>query len=126
MLLLTVFGCAALLLAAIGIYGIMAYSVEQRAQGIGIRLAVGAESRDVRNMVVYQGMCLALAGVTIGLGAAFGLARLLSSLLFGVAAWDPLVFTIVPVVLSAVALSAVWLPARRAARTDPVKALRQG
>ena len=126
MLLLTIFGCAALLLAAIGIYGIMAYSVEQRAQEIGIRLAVGAESRDVRNMVVYQGMCLALAGVTIGLGAAFGLARLLSSLLFGVAAWDPLVFTIVPVVLSAVALSAVWLPARRAARTDPVKALRQG
>jgi putative ABC transport system permease protein len=124
MLLLTIFGCSALLLAAIGIGGLMAYSVEQRTQEIGIRMALGAESSNVRNMVVFQGMRLALVGVAIGIAAAFGLTRFLASFLFGVQTWDPVVFTAVPVLLASVALLAVWLPARRATRIDPVTALR--
>jgi putative ABC transport system permease protein len=124
MLLLTVFGAAALLLAAIGIYGLMAYSVEQRTQEIGIRLALGAERRQVRNMVIMQGMTLALAGVAIGTASAFVLSRLIESLLFGVTARDPIVFAGVPAVLGVVALLAVWLPALRATRIDPIDALR--
>ncbi len=124
MTLMTVFGCAALLLAIIGIYGLMAYSVQQRTHEIGIRMALGAESRDVRNMVVWQGMRLTLIGAGIGMAAALGLTRLLANFLFGVKTWDPLTFTAVPLLLSAAALLAVWLPARRAARTDPVDALR--
>lgn len=124
MLLMTVFGCAALVLAVTGIYGVMAYSVQQRTQEIGIRIALGAESGDVRNMVVYQGMRLALIGVTIGIAAAFGLTRLLASFLFGVQPRDPLVFTSVPILLCGAALFAVWLPARRASRVDPIHALR--
>jgi putative ABC transport system permease protein len=124
MLVLTIFGCAALLLAAIGIYGLMAYSVAQRAQEIGIRLALGAGSSTVRNMVVFQGMRLALTGVVIGLAAAFGLTRLIASLLFGVKAWDPMVFVLVPVLLIGVALVAVWLPAMHASRVDPINVLR--
>jgi ABC-type antimicrobial peptide transport system permease subunit len=124
MLLMTVFGCSALLLAAIGIYGLMAYSVEQRTQELGIRLALGAERGQVRNMVVRQGVALAAAGVIIGIAAAFGLTRLIESLLFGVKARDPMVFTAVPVVLVAVALAAVWLPAARASRVNPMESLR--
>jgi putative ABC transport system permease protein len=124
MLLMTIFGCSALLLAAIGIYGLMAYSVEQRTQEIGIRLALGAEKRTVRNMVVFQGLRLALVGVVVGLASAFGLARLVASLLFGVKTWDPLVFASVPILLALVALAAVWFPAGRASRVDPVIALR--
>jgi len=124
MLLLTIFGCAALLLAAIGIYGLMAYSVQQRTQEIGIPMALGAESRTVRNMVVFHGMRLTLVGVIVGIGAAFGVTRLLASFLFGVQTWDPFVFMAVPLLLSLVALFAVWLPARRATRIDPVVALR--
>jgi predicted permease len=124
MLLMTVFGCAALLLAAIGIYGLMAYTVEQRTQEIGIRLALGAEATTLRNMVVRQGMTLALAGVVIGLGAAWGVSRLMESLLFGVKPRDPVVFVAVPLALGAVALLSVWLPARRALRVDPAVALR--
>jgi len=123
-LVLTIFGCSALLLAAIGIYGLMAYSVAQHSQEIGIRLALGAGSANVRNMVVFQGLRLAFAGVVIGLAAAFGLTRLIASFLFGVKAWDPLVFVTVPVVLVGVALMAVWLPAMRASRVDPIQALR--
>jgi ABC-type antimicrobial peptide transport system permease subunit len=124
MLVLTIFGCAALLLAAIGIYGLMAYSVAQRTQEIGIRLALGAASHTVRNMVVFQGLRLALAGVLVGLAAAFALTRLITSLLFGVKAWDPAVFAAVPLMLVAVAVAAVWLPAVRASRVDPINALR--
>ena len=123
-LVLTIFGCSALLLAAIGIYGLMAYSVTHRAQEIGIRLALGAESSHIRNMVVFQGLRPALAGVVCGLAAAFGLTRLIASFLFGVKPWDPLVFFVVPVILVAVALVAVWLPAMRASRVDPIDALR--
>jgi predicted permease len=124
MLVLTIFGCGALLLAAIGIAGLMAYSVAQRAQEIGIRLALGAEPRSIRNMVVFQGLRLTAAGVVIGLAAAFGLTRLIASLLFGVKALDPIVFSVVPIVLIGVALISVWLPAMRASRVDPIQALR--
>ena len=124
MLLMTVFGSAALILAAIGIYGLMAYSVQQRTQEIGIRLALGAGTAMVRNMVVWHGMRLALAGVAIGIGAAFGLTRLIATFLFGVKDKDPLVFATVAVALSLVSLIAVWVPARRATRIDPVIALR--
>ena len=124
MWLMTVFGASALLLAAIGIYGLMAYAVEQRTQEIGIRLALGAQAAQVKNMVVFQGMRLAVIGVVIGVAAAFGLARFISSFLFGVGTRDPLVFVGVPVLLTIVALLAVWLPARRASRIDPIIALR--
>jgi putative ABC transport system permease protein len=124
MLLMTVFGASALLLAAIGIYGLMAYSVQQRTQEIGIRMALGALAGDVRNMVVFQGMRLALVGVVIGIAAALGLARVIAGFLYGVQAHDPGVFVFIPVLLSLVALCAVWLPARRASRVDPVIALR--
>ena len=124
MWLMTVFGCSALLLAAIGIYGLMAYSVEQRTQEIGIRLALGAQAAEVKNMVVFQGMRLALVGVAVGVAAAFGLARLIATFLFGVSAHDSLVFVGVPTLLTAVALLAVWVPARRASRIDPIIALR--
>jgi ABC-type antimicrobial peptide transport system permease subunit len=124
MLLMTVFGSAALFLAAIGIYGLMAYTVQQRTQEIGIRLALGAGTGNVRNMVVLQGMRLALVGVAIGVGAALGLTRLLATFLFGVKDKDPVVFTSVAVLLSVVSLLAVWIPARRATRIDPVIALR--
>jgi hypothetical protein len=122
--LMTVFGVAALLLAAIGIYGLMAYSVEQRTQEIGIRLALGAAAGQVKNMVVVQGLRLALVGVAVGLAAAFGLTRFIASFLFGVGQWDPVVFAGVPIALTTVAAIAVWLPARRASRVDPNLALR--
>ena len=124
MLLLSIFGFSALALAAIGIYGLMAYSVTQRVREIGIRMALGADRRHIRRMVVWQGMRLALAGVVLGTGAAFGLTRLIASSLYGVKSWDPAVFITVPIVLSAVALAATWLPAVRASKLDPMKALR--
>ena len=123
-LLMTVFGCSALLLAAVGIYGLIAYSVQQRTQEIGIRLALGAEANDVRNMVIFEGMRLTLIGVVIGIGGSFGVARLIASFLFGVKPWDPVVFVGVPLVLCAIAMFAVWVPARRATRIDPIVALR--
>jgi ABC-type antimicrobial peptide transport system permease subunit len=124
MLLLTIFAGSALLLAAIGIYGLMAYSVQQRTQEIGIRMALGADKSAVRNMVVLQVMRLALVGIVIGLLAAFGLVRLLASFLFRVKTWDPVSFVIVPLLLIAVTLLAVWFPAQNATRIDPVDALR--
>jgi ABC-type antimicrobial peptide transport system permease subunit len=119
MWLMTVFGICALTLAAIGIYGLMAYAVEQRTQEIGIRLALGASAGQVKGMVVRQGMTLAIVGVVTGLAAGFGLARLIETMLFGVTTRDPLVFAVVPLVLALVAFLAVWLPARRASRVDP-------
>ena len=124
MVLMTIFGSAALLLAAIGIYGLMAYSVQQRTQEIGIRLALGADSAHVRNMIVLQGMRLAVIGILTGIAAAFGLTRLIAGFLFSVKAWDAPVFVSVPLTLAAIAFFAVWLPARRATRIDPVDALR--
>jgi putative ABC transport system permease protein len=124
MTLLTIFGCAALLLAAIGIYGLVAYSVQQRTRELGIRMALGAAPSRVRNTIMIEGMRLALAGVAIGEAAAFGLTRFLADFLFGVKAWDPLVFTIAPALLMIVALMSVSLPALRATRIDPVTALR--
>jgi putative ABC transport system permease protein len=124
MLLMTVFASAALLLAAIGIFGLMAYTVEQRTQEIGIRMALGAGAGQVRSMIVTQGMRLALAGLVIGLGAAWGLSRFLRSLLFGVKPSDPFVFVAAAAVLAAVALFSVWLPAARASRLNPVESLR--
>jgi putative ABC transport system permease protein len=123
-LLMTVSGTAALLLAAIGIYGLMAYSVAQRTQEIGIRMALGAEALQVRRMVVFQGMRLAVIGVVVGLAAAFGLTRLMASFLFGIEARDPAVFVGIPLLLTAVSLVAVWLPARRASAVNPLAALR--
>lgn len=124
MMLLTIFGGVALVLSSIGIYGLMAYSVQQRTQEMGIRMALGADRSTIRNLVVWHGMRLAIVGVILGLGAAFGLTRLISSFLFGVKSWDPLVFVTVPVILTAVALVAVWLPATRASKLDPMQALR--
>ena len=124
MALLSTFGGIALLLAAIGIYGLIAYSVQQRTQEIGIRLALGAEANNVRNMVIFDGMRLTLIGVVIGIAGSFGVTRLITSFLFGVKPWDPVVFVGVPIVLCTVAMVAVWLPARRATRIDPLVALR--
>jgi predicted permease len=124
MLLLSIFGGSALLLAAIGIYGLMAYSVTQRVREIGIRMALGADRSHIRRMVVWQGMRLAIAGVILGVAAAFAFTRLIASSLYGVKSWDPAVFVTVPILLSAVALLATWMPAVRASRLDPMRALR--
>ncbi|PYR39082.1 MAG: hypothetical protein DMF90_01010 [Acidobacteria bacterium] len=124
MFLMTVFGAAALLLAAIGIFGLMAYSVEQRRREIGVRLALGAAASQIRFMVLSQGLRLTLVGVAFGVASAFGLTRTMASLLFGVAARDPLVFTTIPLLLALVAIVAAWFPAGRATRVDPLTALR--
>jgi predicted permease len=124
MLLMTVFATSALALAAIGIYGVMAYAVQQRTREIGVRMALGAEPGAVRSMVVFQGMRLAVVGVLLGVGAAYALSKYMSTLLFGVDARDPLVFVGVPALLAVVALLATWIPAARASRIDPLGALR--
>jgi predicted permease len=124
MLLMSVFGAAALVLAAIGIYGLMAYSVQQRTQEIGIRMALGAQSGHVRKMVIRQGMLLVAVGLVVGLVAAYYLANVLASILFEVEPRDVAVFVTIPVVLTLIALAAVSVPAWRASRVDPLNALR--
>ncbi len=124
MLLMSIFGGAALLLASIGVYALMAHTVQQRTPEIGIRMALGAQTSDVRRMVIGQGMRFAVAGVAAGVLGAYFLSQLIRSFLFGVEPWDPLVFVAVPVTLTAIALFAVWLPSRRATSIDPVTALR--
>ncbi len=122
--LLSIFGGGALLLAAIGIYGVMGYSVAQRTREIGIRIALGAEQRDILRLIVGQGMVLVLVGAGIGLALAFAATRVLKSLLFGISTTDPLTFSVVVLVLIAVALLACYVPARRATKVDPLEALR--
>jgi putative ABC transport system permease protein len=122
--LLGLFGLLALVLAGIGIYGVMAYTLAQRTQEIGIRMALGAASREIIQMVIRQGMTLALIGLLLGALASALLSRLISGLLFGVSATDSGVFATVSVILAAVALIACYVPARRATRVDPLIALR--
>ena len=125
MRLLTIFASIALVLAMIGMYGLMSYSVQQRTQEIGIRMALGAIPADVRNMVVLQGMRLVLAGVALGSIVALALSRLMVSLIFGVDTWDPIVFGGVASLLTVVAVLAAYIPALRATRVQPLEALRR-
>jgi putative ABC transport system permease protein len=111
-------------LAAVGLYGVMAYSVNQRTREIGLRMALGARGRSVLALVVGQGMKMVLGGLGAGAIAAFGLTRFISSRLYGVSATDPFVLAVVSLLLALVGLLACWLPARRAARVDPMEALR--
>ena len=122
--LLTGFSVVALLMAAVGIYGLIQYSIATRTQEIGLRMAIGAQAGDIFRMIIGEGLTLSLTGVALGLVGAWWLGRAGSSLLFGVTASDPLTFTTVSLLLTAVAIAACYFPARRAMRVDPLLALR--
>ncbi|MDX1647975.1 MAG: FtsX-like permease family protein, partial [Longimicrobiales bacterium] len=123
--LLAVFAGLALVLAAVGTYGVMSYAVSQRARELGIRIAMGAESGRVLRLVMGEGLSVAAVGLVLGLAGAWALSGLLESLLFDVRARDPVSFLMGPVVLGLVAVAACWIPARRATRVDPVRVLRE-
>jgi putative ABC transport system permease protein len=124
MILLDVFAAVALLLASVGLYGVISYVAGQRTHELGIRVALGAQRREVLVLVLSHGMKLALVGVAAGLVAAFGLTRLMSDMLYGVSTTDPATFTAISLLLISVAMLACWIPARRATRVDPLTALK--
>jgi putative ABC transport system permease protein len=124
MILLNAFAAVALLMASVGLYGVISYLVGQQTQEFGIRLALGAQPANLLLLVLSQGLKMTLGGVTLGLLAALGLTRMLAQMLYGVSAVDPLTFGLIALLLIGVALSACWLPARRATKIDPMVALR--
>jgi ABC-type antimicrobial peptide transport system permease subunit len=125
MLLVTLFAAVALALAVVGVFGVLSYTVNQQATELGIRMALGASARNVKLLVLGQGLAPVLVGIACGIGGALALTRFMESLLFGVTATDPATFVVVSALLAAIAALASYIPARRATRVDPVRVLRQ-